>query len=102
MMIILSQISGEYEKMPGKSIPIYAFFKESQAIVEAADVVIALADPNRGKENDETQDFKSLKGIIIQRDGRGDVFCDLQARLQYAQFDETDDTPREGRPPWVP
>jgi replicative DNA helicase len=102
IMIILSQISGEYEKMPGRNIPIYAFFKESQAIVESADVVIALYDPNRGKEQEGIEDFKNLKSVIIQRDGKGDIFCDLQARLQYAQFEETDETHKQEEKPWIP
>ncbi len=95
IMIILSQISGEYDKMRDKAgLAIYAFFKESQAIVESADAVIALDDPNRGQENDETLDYKNLKSIILQRDGKSDIFCALQARLQYAQFEEIQTMPQ--------
>jgi replicative DNA helicase len=92
IMIILSQLSGEAEKLvltkEKTHVPIYAFFKESQAIVEAADCVIALSDPNRGQEFncEDKKDCKEIDAIIIQREGISDVSIKINAQLQYSIF----------------
>jgi replicative DNA helicase len=87
IMIVLSQLSGAAETNRGKA-PIYAFFKESQAIIEAADCVIGLDDQNRGKEfvPDEKLE-KELIAVILQREGISDVWLKLKAQLQYPRFE---------------
>jgi replicative DNA helicase len=87
IMIILSQLSGEAEKR-NSGAPIYSYIKESQAIVEAADVIIILEDPNRGKEPDglDIPEFKNLNAVVLQRDGASDIWIKLRARLQYSKF----------------
>ena len=102
VMIILSQLSNEAEKMSfgsnkdkdtGKSkqkpmAPIYAFFKESGAIIESCDVTIALIDPNRGEPFDPASTSKDIEAIILQRDGLSDIRVNLNAQLQYSRFSE--------------
>jgi hypothetical protein len=84
-------LSGEAERNVGKTnIPIYAFVKESQTIIEACDCAIILTDANRGKEYDFDQDpdngSKRLKGIVLQRDGVSDIWVEFDAELQYSKF----------------
>lgn len=84
IMIVISQMSGEAEKLRS-SVPAYSLFKDSQAIVESADVAIALMDPNRGKAN-MGENFKEIDAIVLQRDGPSDMFVKLKAELQYSKF----------------
>lgn len=84
IMIVLSQMSGEAEKSRG-STPAYAMFKDSQAIVESADVAIALVDKNRGKPS-QGENWKDIDAIVLQRDGPSDMFVTLKAELQYSKF----------------
>ena len=83
VMVIISQLSAEAEKITfvqssasrGKAhAPIYAFFKESGAIIEACDAAVALVDPARGTPFDTEADSKELEAIILQREGATDVF----------------------------
>jgi len=84
IMIVISQMSGEAEKARS-SVPAYSMFKDSQAIVESADVAIALVDPTRGKPNMD-ENFKDIDAIVLQRDGPSDMFVKLKAELQYSRF----------------
>jgi replicative DNA helicase len=89
IMIELSQLSGEAEKMitnkTGQA-PVYAYVKESQTIIEACDCAIMLIDPNRGKEYDQQRIDKPLRACILQRHGVSDVFIDISAELCYSRF----------------
>ena len=85
IMIALSQLNKDAEKKGGES-PIYSHYKESQAIIEAADTIITLDDPNRGKEGMGNENYKELDAIVLQRDGVSDVWIKLHAELQYSKF----------------
>jgi replicative DNA helicase len=87
IMIVLSQLAGAAEnKNATDKAPIYSFFKESQAIIESADVVIALDNPERGEAKTGKETSTKLKAVILQRDGASDVEIDLSAELQYSRF----------------
>lgn len=83
IMIVLSQLAGSAEHK--NDSPIYAFFKESQAIIEACDCALVLFDENRGKQKDNTAGYE-IKCTILQRDGISDYTIPLWAQLQYSRF----------------
>jgi replicative DNA helicase len=84
IMIALSQLSGSAEHKSDS--PIYSFFKESQAIVEACDVALVLFDENRGSE--KSANGHEIKCTILQRDGISDYTVPLFAELQYSKFSD--------------
>jgi len=90
-MIVLSQLSGRAEH--DKASPVYSFFKESQAIIEACDCALVLHDENRGKE--KSKDGHVLKCTILQREGVSDFTVDLFAELKYSRFQGVDKTHEE-------
>lgn len=83
----LSQLSGRAEERGGKqkAPPIYAMFKESQAVVESADVVIGLDDPDRGNGNwKESESEREV--TILQRRGKSDVRFRMRSKLGQCRF----------------
>ena len=82
IMIVLSQLSGAAEHK--NDSPIYSFFKESQAIIEACDCALVLFDENRGEE--KPPDGHEIKCTILQRDGVSDYTLPLFAQLKYSRF----------------
>lgn len=86
-MIVLSQLSGGAESNRGDA-PIYSFMKNSQAILEAADGVIVLDDPNRGKEVDTKDGIKDINAILLLRGGVSDKWVNFKADLKCSKFIE--------------
>jgi len=88
VMVCLSQLAGDAERTDSHK-PIYSQVKNSQTIIEAADVVIILQDPSRGKPDEfACKDSKELKAMILQRDGESDIIVPILAHLQYSRFNE--------------
>jgi replicative DNA helicase len=82
IMIVLSQLSGAAEHKTDS--PIYSFFKESQAIIEACDCALVLFDEKRGEEKADVG--HEIKCTILQRDGVSDYSIPLWAELKYSKF----------------
>lgn len=82
IMLVLSQLSGSAEHKTDS--PIYAFFKESQAITEACDCALVLFDEERGKE--KSSDGFILKCMVLQRDGESDFVIPIFSELKYSRF----------------
>jgi len=87
IMIILSQLSGSAEHKSDS--PVYAFIKESQAIIEACDCALMLFDENRGKEKAPTG--HEIKCTVLQRDGVSDYTIPFWAQLQYSRFTDVEE-----------
>lgn len=109
IMIVLSQVSAEYEKQKGmkksKRLPVYVFVKGSKGIREAADAVITLDDPNRGEVWTDEDTEKELHAYVLQRGGRSDVYVRIHADLARCRFrtpsvrnGKTGDTPAPAMP----
>jgi replicative DNA helicase len=95
-MIELSQLSGEAETNKSDA-PIYSLIKNSQAIIEAADVAIILNDPNRGKDVAAADGSKEITALLLQRSGISDRWLRFRADLKYSRFVE-DNSPKKDLP----
>jgi replicative DNA helicase len=90
IMLVLSQISNEYEKdvkVKKDKASIINYAKGSGAIIEACDVAIGIDTPGHEEVDPLSVEYVPIDAEILQRDGISGVRIPLKAVLKYAKFE---------------